>query len=877
MMNSTIRFVLLAAAISGVVARSNVVRSEILVPDSNPEFARALNAPLVQIPVPDTLDHIIPVPDGQRRHLFAESRCILYRKCVTYGPTERQPNGHHIDSWVCKLSREDSNVTNGVQFVDIVESTSIRDTIANSTSGATVMTMSEAIIDAEEPRMYIPDHAKVHIHDDVTGTDRIRPGEQETDRDRGLVDHGDRNLIADTSVISNNRRMSQTTGTLRTLVIRLVDRNGRAPTDSASDMVDKVFADDINLKTQMTACSYGKLNIEAFHGNTPNNVYINNGVVDVNFDYDMNDGGNGNDQLAMAAANAQLGSLDDPMFDLVMFCFPAGGDFIAFAYPNSKYSFYSNEWCGFVGAQMHEVGHNINLAHSGEPDQGVYADSTVYMEYGDSTGYMGGGSIPGDYKRCYNPQKSYQLGWYDDQVSTINPLDGQGRREYTLNGVVDYGRNSDNLIVLRLRQTSLDQDYYIGYNKATGMNQDSDEDQDSVTVIRKEYGAPDQYGQSTKVAGLSPGQRVLITDYNGIIGRTVQVAFTGITEEGDAHVVVMEGDSEATPESDNCQPFTVEVVTDTYPKDNHWYFSDTGGYGYVAAISVPFTSENTEYRQEVCLPRGSEDRTWRFSIHDAYGDGITGNGGYRVFDQNNQQLFEGGDDFSDGKWNYKYVEVSGDPNIQPTPPPTRNPTSAPTATPACREYTVEVRTDTYPEDSSWKFVKRDDLGDEIVHAQSPVYTAKSTSTFVDVCIHQGTEYEFQFFDSYEDGLCCGSSDENRGYYKVTDKCSGDVLIDSGEVDEDFKEQIHTINVPNTACYNDAPNNHGPSPTAPPTSSPTKKKCKNSTKKKFKLKKGGKRRTCKSWAKKNKCDVRIEGGKYDGKLVEEVCEKSCKAC
>jgi len=861
-MNSTVRFALLAASISGVVARSNVVRSEILVPGSNPKFG---SLPLVQEPVPDTLEHI-PVPDGQRRHLFAESTCVLYRKCVTYGPSERQPHGYHLDSWVCKLSREDSNVTNGVQFVDIVESTSIRDTIANSTSGAALMTVSEAIIDAEEPRMYIPDHAHVHIHDDIAGTDRIRPGEQEADRDRGLVDYGERKLIADTSVISNNRRLYQTTGTLRTLVIRLIDRHGRQPADSPSAMVDKVFEDEVNLKKQMAACSYNKLNIEAFHGNTPNNVYINNGVVDVNFDYDMSSGGNGNDQIAMAAANAQLGSLDDPMFDLVMFCFPPGGDFIAFAYPNSKYSFYSDTWCGSVGGQMHEVGHNLDLAHSGEPGEG---------EYGDATGYMGGSSSAADNRMCYNPQKSYQLGWYDDQVATINPLDGQGRREYTLNGVDDYGRDSGNLIVLRLRQTSLDQDYYIGYNKATGINRNSGEDQDSVTVIRKEYGAPDQYGQSTKLAGLSPGQRALITDYNGS-GRTVQVAFTGITAEGDAHVVVMEGDTEVTEESDNCQPFTVEVVTDGYPKDNHWYFSDTGGYGYVAAISVPFNSKNTEYRQEICLPRGPQQRTWRFAIHDAYGDGITGNGGYRVFDQNNQQLFEGGNDFSsDDKWNYKYVEVSGDPNIQPTPPPTRNPTSAPTATPACRDYTVEVRTDKYPEDSSWKFVKRNDLGDEIVHAQSPEYTEKSTSTFVDVCIHQGSEYEFQFFDSYTDGLCCGNSDADRGYYKVTDKCNGDVVVNSGEVNESFSMKTHTINVPNSGC---GPN---PSPTPPPasapTSSPTKNKCKNTTKKKFKVKKGGKKRTCKSWAKKDKCDVRIEGGKYDGQLVEEVCEKSCKAC
>ena len=55
----------------------------------------------------------------------------------------------------------------------------------------------------------------------------------------------------------------------------------------------------------------------------------------------------------------------------------------------------------------------MNLGHSNE--QGIQAD--------DETDYMGY-SYP-DYQEplmCFNPAKSYQLGWYTNQQQSINPL-----------------------------------------------------------------------------------------------------------------------------------------------------------------------------------------------------------------------------------------------------------------------------------------------------------------------------------------------------------------------------------------------------------------------------------------------------------------------
>ena len=75
-----------------------------------------------------------------------------------------------------------------------------------------------------------------------------------------------------------------------------------------------------------------------------------------------------------------------------------------------------------------------------------------------------------DQRLCYNPAKSYQLGWYDDKVKTIDPLSrdsdddtGQtGMSLFTINGVSDYDKNDEALIVLRLEQISSEKDFYIG-------------------------------------------------------------------------------------------------------------------------------------------------------------------------------------------------------------------------------------------------------------------------------------------------------------------------------------------------------------------------------------------------------------------------------
>lgn len=72
---------------------------------------------------------------------------------------------------------------------------------------------------------------------------------------------------------------------------------------------------------------------------------------------------------------------------------------------------------------------------------------------------------------CFNPAKNWQLGWYDGARENVNPA-STGTRAFTMNGVDDYDGENGGTVVLRLEQVGgivNQRDYYVGYNRATGM------------------------------------------------------------------------------------------------------------------------------------------------------------------------------------------------------------------------------------------------------------------------------------------------------------------------------------------------------------------------------------------------------------------------
>eukprot|EP00536_Pseudo-nitzschia_multiseries_P014124 jgi/Psemu1/37652/gm1.37652_g len=689
-----------------------------------------------------------------RRHLLQETTCDLILKDIEYEPTTRHPHGYSKEEWVCLFAPGDSSRIGGLQYVDIAGSARIN---ADATdeygwksktplrSGSSTLTLSSAIVDTSseggEPKLYIPPGATVtvgttsHTLNNSEGKSKNQPPTENTGTNNT---NGDESAATKKAKRRRRRRKKKrkkkqkedenqnqshkdepqdegedpipvrdrhrrrleappSMGTLRALVIRVVDRRGTAPDAGIDQLRDDVFEDQTCLKTQFEACSYGKLSIvpgrlglvASAVGGGPE---IHDGVAQVSVDYDVSASTatkEGLQQAALEASFLQFGNLyESPYFDLILYCMPPGtGDWVAYAFVNHKFSFYNNKWCSSVSSQLHEVGHNLGLGHSGEyewesdPESEGGEDELVYKSYADASGVMGFTYSRDDQQICFNPAKSYQLGWYSDQVTTVNPLSvDEARRSFVLNGVADYRRNPGSaLVVLRLEQSHQEPDYYVGYNRKHGIHVDTMEDPDTVTIVRKEMGSPTEYGYSTKVVALNVGDSYVLENFNGEQGKNVEVTFRSLGSDGvDAMIEVADlsratatspgpGNYELSPIIPTCAELSVEIHFDRYPTDITWsiVLDDDNYEAETVVASSPEYNQETDKEQtvstKVCLPLHSTNdelvprlswnasRRFRFVIRDSYGDGLCcgqGNGFYEVLDSKGNVVFGGGHVFT---------------------------------------------------------------------------------------------------------------------------------------------------------------------------------------------------------------------------------------
>jgi len=157
---------------------------------------------------------------------------------------------------------------------------------------------------------------------------------------------------------------------------------------------------------------------------------------------------------------------------------------------------------------MHEIGHNIGLAHSGE------GGST----YGDVTGIMGA-SFTDDGKMTFNGAKNgAQLSWYNDRRVTA-PFNGD------LYGISDYGTTGTSA-KMNIKFTEGSKDYYVSFNKKSGINSDTREYGNQVLVHSRSPGSG--YATSVLEAHLTAGGSYTVgsTSFTvGTIGNTAQINF----------------------------------------------------------------------------------------------------------------------------------------------------------------------------------------------------------------------------------------------------------------------------------------------------------------------------------------------------------------
>ncbi|KAL3760237.1 hypothetical protein ACHAWU_001747 [Discostella pseudostelligera] len=291
------------------------------------------------------------------------------------------------------------------------------------------------------------------------------------------------------------RQLQRSIGTRTVLVVRVILDDGRYDTADQNGLSNDVFGNGVdsnNLSSQYAACSANQLLFQkspnrrmSFNPNDGGTTDINNGVVDIKVPNSISAG----DGVIRNEVTTKLNSVfgvGSPveLADHVMYCLPTGTlAGIAYAYINSWNSVYSNEWCNSVSSQMHEIGHNLGFGHANE-DGTTYADQTGIMGYS-----FGSDDFP---RMCFNAAQSWQTQWYTSSQET---------RAH----------------VIKIDDSS-STDVYIAFNRQIGINADTVEAGNEVTVDRA-GGEGSSYSETELLAKLVAGER-----WSGVIdGKTMIV------------------------------------------------------------------------------------------------------------------------------------------------------------------------------------------------------------------------------------------------------------------------------------------------------------------------------------------------------------------
>jgi len=260
-------------------------------------------------------------------------------------------------------------------------------------------------------------------------------------------------------------------------VIRVTAAGRNSPTDSAAQISDYVFGtdgDQLNLLTGYKTCSGGKVTFSPGIGK-----YLKNGVLDLNIPQYI-------DFINMSFIEAyvtdELERLgwDHTRFTHVLYVLPSrlerGGD--AFAYAGGYLSVFYDTIIRSNIIQMHELGHNFNMAHSGEGTN-AYGDGTCVMARAASYEHD-------NPQYCFNAAKSWWFGWYSDRHIEVNPIEDSMYGKMI--GVNDYLTGQANMgdqYTLAHVVGKGEEDLYFMYNRKEGITGGVYEYADEVVIVRQ--------------------------------------------------------------------------------------------------------------------------------------------------------------------------------------------------------------------------------------------------------------------------------------------------------------------------------------------------------------------------------------------------------
>ncbi|KAL3919920.1 MAG: hypothetical protein SGILL_003513 [Bacillariaceae sp.] len=628
--------------------------------------------------------------DQKRRVLTQQEGCILTIE-ETHLPEETvvpvrndavgsrrmtQSKADGYKEWVCELTGVDAeNAEDKLVHLNGIDDSFFEDNGVES--GETMIYVPDATIEGHE--MTIPagstDITLEKKESSTSSSKSSKSAKSEGDRKR------QRRLASGISSTDTTTQSKTLNKQRKVLVVRVSGKTSA----SASQLASDIFTDSVSLATQYNRCSYGKLDIVPAQGSN-----IAGGVVTVNLSGKSFSGAESSTVRTWMtdAAESLIGvnSLSSA-YDHVMFCQPpgtvkSGNGWYAYAGINSWYSVFNDDACSSVSAQMHELGHNFYLAHSNEGSNA----------YDDKTGMMGISYGEDDTSMCFNPGKSWQLGWYQDKNVFLDPQTTPAFRAEMV-GVEHYQQYSaSDTVVIKIEDGSTS--YYVGYNRQDGMNGQTKEAGNRVTVVKK---TTIGYQTTNLVAKLSSGSSYTISNFRGS-GENVNIKFVSTSQGINKAIVdVIYSGQQVTPfptaaPSPPCQAgesfFELFIKCDYWCPDDNSFTLKHKNSGALVKSGGNWGNYAEEY-VSVCI---NSDTDYEFVFKDVYGDGMpTGNGnpnGYVKALIDGVVEFEGwGEEgFKEKVMNFKTPASAGgptgpSPTPNPTPAPTPNPTAAPTPNP----------------------------------------------------------------------------------------------------------------------------------------------------------------------------------------------------
>jgi hypothetical protein len=328
---------------------------------------------------------------------------------------------------------------------------------------------------------------------------------------QGAYHEGDEIIMEENTVFGRKEEQPKAENKNKSiLVVRVTDKDGKVIPQSAAEVGDNIFGtinDPNNLKSQMYDCSYGAVEITNEY-NSPNidDKLSAPGVLDVTIPISINGNRYTVHNAVTAAANAKLGYTLPGQHEQVMYilekCYQGCG-WAAYAYVNSWMSVYQDRYYLMTGVQMHEIGHNLGMAHSGGLNGSTYTDHTCLMGnplYSDDVGKM-----------CFNPAKNWYVNWYDDYKTTVDITVPNISKAVSMVGVAEIKVNNNELPAVMKLETGTSNDYFVAFNRATGINSDNDEADDEVTIVQTGNNG-ESYSQSYLKATLKQGESYKIGD-----------------------------------------------------------------------------------------------------------------------------------------------------------------------------------------------------------------------------------------------------------------------------------------------------------------------------------------------------------------------------